>query len=220
MEISSHHAYIYEGTTHLFNALVADARERFGFLSEHNPDVHVEVFEKFGIDEARKLRSVAALKSSSGRGLFVLGTASITTEAQQALLKLFEEPQKGLVFVVLVPHGALISTLRSRMLPYPGEVAGGEEVPVTTFLAAGGTARSAEIAKLLKDDDGARERVRGFVDALEVQLYAHLQKASIKDKKAFTESLSDIARVRDYVGDRSASLKMLLEYLALALPKL
>ena len=47
----------------------------------------------------------------------------MTSEAQQALLKLFEEPQAGVIFVFLLPHGSLLPTLRSRMLEYPEKLA-------------------------------------------------------------------------------------------------
>ncbi len=75
-------------------------------------------FEQFGIDEARELIALAGLKNFN-EAVFLVGAASITGEAQQALLKLFEEPQQGTVFVLVVPHGVLLSTLRSRMLEYP-----------------------------------------------------------------------------------------------------
>src|SRR3990167_8910635 len=88
-----HHAYVYEGPLSQLPSLARDGRERFNFFADNNPDVHVREFEKFGIEDSRWLTGAAALRSSSGQALFVLGVASITSEAQQALLKLFEEPQ-------------------------------------------------------------------------------------------------------------------------------
>jgi hypothetical protein len=78
--------------------------------------------------------------------------------------------------------------------------------------------RSETITKLLKDEDGLRERVREFLNALEQILYASLAKA--KDKKEIAVALEDIAKVRSYANDRSPSMKMLLEHLALALPQI
>ena len=209
-----HHAYAYEGPQSALAALAEDARERFGFAAEHSPDAHVRGFEKFGIEESRWLIEAGALRASGGRALFVLGIAGITSEAQQALLKLFEEPQEGSVYVVLVPHGALLPTVRSRMLAYPALIeADAGTKDAAKFLALGGRERSDFIAKLLKDDDGARERVRDFVNALEAAL-----RAKTGDAKA-REALGDVAMARGYLQDRSPSLKMLLEHLALALPR-
>jgi hypothetical protein len=208
-----HHAYVYEGPQGALDALAEDARGRFGFGAEHSPDAHVRRFEKFGIDEGRWLVEAGALRSSGGRALFVLGIASITSEAQQALLKLLEEPQEGSMYVMLVPHGALLPTVRSRMLPYPALLeADAGTGDAAKFLSLGGKERSDFIARLLKDDEGAKERVRDLINALEAELYKR-----VADGRA-RRALGDIAMARDYLGDRSPSLKMLLEHLAVALP--
>lgn len=207
----THHAYAYEGSQALLEALAEDARGRFGFLAEHSPDVHVRRFEKFGIDESRWLTDTGALRSSGGRALFVLGIASMTSEAQQALLKLFEEPQEGSVYVVLVPHGTLVPTLRSRMLAYPERLEEEGTKDAKKFLSLSGKDRSDFVAKLLKDDEGIRERVRDFINALEAELYRNVGEPKVR------QGLQDISLVRGYLQDRSPSLKMLLEHLALAL---
>jgi hypothetical protein len=229
-----HHAYLYTGALSVLHSLAKDAEAQFQFAGEHNPDVQVHEFEKFGIDEARGLKTAASMRSLSGRALYIVGVSQITTEAQQALLKLFEEPQQGAIFVLLAPHGAIIPTLRSRMLAYPftpqqnvSQKVLGSASPqpdrfdhrfAGAFLSSSSKARSAEVTKLLKDEDGLRERVRDFLQALEHALYTALRKA--KDKKQLAEGLEDIAKVRSYTNDRSPSLKMLLEHLAMTLPTL
>ena len=209
-----HHAYLYEGSQSALEPLVDAACKEFSFERENNPDMHVLQFEKFGIDEARELRAQAALKTTSGHALFVVAIASTTSEAQQALLKLFEEPQAGVMFVVLAPHGMALPTLRSRMLAFDVTLTGFEKSPsAVNFLKSTGKARSDQIAALLKDDEGTKERVRDFLNDLEQQLSPY-----IKDARA-REGLADVAHVRSYLGDRSPSLKMLLEHLAVALPQ-
>lgn len=215
-----HHAYIYEGARALLPQLAADARTRFRFLDEHDPDVSVRQWEKFGIDDALALRQSATLKSLSGRGLFVIGISSITTEAQQSLLKLFEEPQKGIIFVVLLPHGIVLPTLRSRMLPYSGKIK--TDVVSTArakkFLSMQTKARSVQIGELLKDEEDQRERVRGFLHELEEEVHDAFLKHP--EQAGLRVALEDIAKVRLYLSDRSPALKMLLEHLALVLPQI
>jgi hypothetical protein len=197
-----HHALYIEGPLSLFKAYLEKLKPFFA-----------QEFEKFGIDDARALTERAQLKNVD-KVTFFIAVGAITSEAQQALLKLFEEPQLGTTFVLLAPHGTIIPTLRSRMLPYPNpiEVERGSS-EVKKFLKSSPKDRSAYIASLLKDDGGARERVRGFLNSLEFALLPY-----IKDKQV-QEALADIAKVRSYAGDRSPSLKMLLEHLALALPQ-
>lgn len=215
-----HHAYLYEGNLTILPKLASHARKLIGVETRgKDPDVHMMQFEKFGIDDARSLRVTASLRSVTGHVIFIIGAAAMTTEAQQALLKLFEEPQEGTVFVLLVPKGSILPTLRSRFMEYPAKLdSDASATEVKKFMAAPYKTRSAEITKLLKDEEGVRERARDFLDALEEFLYNQFWGS--KEQEEIKEGLEDIARVRSYVGDRSPSLKMLLEHLAATLPQL
>lgn len=209
-----HHAQYIEGPQSAFEDIKAALKP---FVARR--------YERFGIDEARELVAQASLKHESQT--FLLGIESITTEAQQALLKLFEEPQEGTNFVLLVPHGVLLPTLRSRMLEYAPDLASQKVLGSPSlsaqpdhfvqqgraFIKMGGKERSDYIAALLKDEDNTKERVREFVDSLERALHPKIGEPKVR------EALADIAMVRDYLRDRSPSLKMLLEHLALSLPQ-
>ncbi|MES2203366.1 MAG: hypothetical protein V4474_03540 [Patescibacteria group bacterium] len=195
-----HHAYYIEGAPAQYEEYKAALKPFWA-----------KKFERFGVDDARALITLASLKNLQETTYF-LAIVSITTEAQQALLKLLEEPQEGTTFVMLLPHGMLLPTVRSRMMAYPGQLEAQKTAGAGAFLKSTGKARSDLIAKMLKDDDDTKERVRAFVDALELELHK-----KVKDPAA-RKGLEDIAIVRDYLRDRSPSLKMLLEHLAMALP--
>jgi DNA polymerase III delta prime subunit len=212
----THHAYYIEGDLALFDAYTKEI-----------PHFVAQKYEKFGIDESRELQQRASLKVFNDTALFLIGASTLSSEAQQALLKLFEEPQQGVIFVFVVPHGTLLPTLRSRMLEFPRETVQKNslvESEETTrglfsgqsraFLKASPKERSDMIAKILKDEDDVKERVRSLLDGFEAELAKHIEKPAVH------AGLEDIAKVRSYVGDRSAALKMLLEHLAVALPKL
>lgn len=200
-----HHAYYIEGPLSLFES-----------YKEQIKPFSAQQFERFGIDDVRALIEEAGLKNFGGVTFFI-ATASLPTEAQQALLKLFEEPQPGTTFILLVPYGSVIPTLRSRMLPWPkvleAEQGNGE---AKKFLKSNNKDRSAYIAKLLKDENQVKEQVRELLDGLELELMQTLKKT--KGDKVFLDALQDITKVRSYVSDRSPSLKMLLEHLALSIP--
>ena len=204
MAVLTHHAYYIEGSAGEF--------EQYKKLIPH---FVAQKYERFGIDEARALTQLASLKNISGEAVFLLALGSITSEAQQALLKLFEEPQKGTTFILLLPHGLLLPTLRSRMLEYPKiQITNNKSQTISKFLIANQKERRDFITKLLKDEEGAKERVRDFVNALE----AECVKLNFAQKKEGRSALQDIATVRDYLGDKAPSMKMLLEHLALSLP--
>ena len=113
----THHAYYIEGSLQQFAAYVDQVRAAAG-LGAHDPNFVAQQYDTFGIDDARALQQLAQLKTTNGAALFFLAISSMTSEAQQALLKLFEEPQAGVVFVLLVPHGTLLPTLKSRCLAF------------------------------------------------------------------------------------------------------
>jgi hypothetical protein len=226
----THHAYFLEGETNLLREVSDDVRAR-EHIKANDPDFLERAYEKFGVEEAAELKTLASFRAAGAKSFFIIAISSITIEAQQALLKLLEEPRLGLTLVLVVPHGTLLPTLRSRMLEYPErlkftaqKVLGSASLQpdifaqqISTFLKAPSKVRSATITELLKDDEGTRERVRAFLNGLEVELHAKLVES--QGKKEFREALEDVARVRSYAGDRSPSFKMLLEHLALVLPK-
>ncbi|MEI6863888.1 MAG: hypothetical protein WCK46_00740 [Candidatus Adlerbacteria bacterium] len=223
--MNNHHAYLYEGPVSLLPQLAESACAQFNFQRENNPDVYVREWEKFGIDEARELTQQAAFKAASGKALFVLGLSSITSEAQHALLKLFEEPVQGTVFVVLVPHGALLATLRSRFLAYPEKLkaaAGSGEAK--EFLSWPYKKRSDWVTAFVKnDEENTRELARSFLNELEAVLYKSRRLEGVgtpteASGKEIREGLQDIAHFRDYLSDRAPSLKMILEHFAATLP--
>lgn len=199
----THHAYVYEGSLGEFDALKASLSP---YLAQK--------FDRFGVDDARELIALAALKPV-GEATFLVGFSSTTSEAQQALLKLLEEPQPGVSFLFLVPHGTLLPTVRSRMMVWEKQHDTGKvsRSSALSFLGASAKERSDMIVALLKDEEDVKERVRDLLDGLEQELSKNMQDPVVR------EGLEDIAKVRDYLRDRSPSLKMLLEHLALSLPK-
>lgn len=220
--MEQHHAYLYEGPLSVFEPLVADARARFanGALAD-SLSVYARVWDKFGIDESRELGSAASLRAVGGAQVFIVGVGSITAEAQQALLKLLEEPHAGVVFIFLVGHGALLPTLRSRFAAYPTALRAEESsrTDAAHFLSLPYKQRSDWIAAFLKDEEGVHERVRVFVQDLEEMLYTRLTMGT-QPSASLYEALESVTAIRPYLSDRAPSLKMILEHFAATLPKL
>lgn len=206
-----YHAYVIEGRED------AVLRELEDFFSAHsitlrgNPDYHVTLSEQFLIDDANKLVANAHLRSVGEKKIFVHSFGFITHEAQNALLKLFEEPPHGTHFFLIVPTASLLlPTVRSRMqvIKASKDTQVNDNAlskQVETFLHASKADRIA----LVKDISIDRTKAGRFLDELEHNYAAH-KKASVT-----LATLQTLYCAKNYIRDRGASPKILLEYLAL-----
>lgn len=172
--------------------------------------VHI-VSDSFGIDDARRLIEQAARRPIAAPvRSFVLCARTLTIEAQNALLKLFEDPPSTAAFYIVVPHeSALIATLRSR-LARTGE----GSLPPTdddarAFLSLTPAARLAEVAALQKKGDAERL----------TSLARQLARIAAKDDALPLGVRAEVAFAEAHIGMRGGSKKMLLEHLALTLPQ-
>lgn len=179
---------------------------------EQSIDVLHFVRDKFSIDDARELSVLAQQNPfAKEQRIFVIQTHDIAFEAQNALLKLLEEPPKHAVFYVVVPATAmLLPTLLSRLYALTSELLPEEKQNdnFTTFVKASYADRMALIAQKTKDKD--QEWIEDILRGCEETASSHLKGSSFL--------LRSIIFVRTYVRTKGASAKMLLEELALHLP--
>jgi DNA polymerase III delta prime subunit len=214
------HAFVIEADVEQgIEVAEAWARKELGMTLEQNPDISILRYGLFSVADARKVAEVVAGAPFVGEHKVVIIAASRAYhEAQNALLKIFEEPPEGTyLFLILPTLGGLLPTLRSRV-----QILAATAVPtaaaeiVRDFLAAGKEKRSAIIKKLAtgKDDEEKREH-REEAIMLVNGLEAALLHAGLEKHK---DTLADIAALRGHLYDRSAPVKMILEHLSLVIP--
>jgi DNA polymerase III delta prime subunit len=197
-------------------------QKELGMQGENNPDIIVLRYGLFSVIDARKVIDLASGGSFSGTTKVIIVSARRAYhEAQNALLKLFEEPPQGThLFLVLPTLGSLLSTLRSRVqLLTVGPRRSYSAKSAEEFMKASMEKRSTLIKKLSsgKDDEERREHrdeAIALVNGIEALAYA---KHSLGGETA--KLLADIAVLRGYLYDRSAPVRMILEHIVLVLPK-
>ena len=150
---------------------------------------------------------------------FVIQIDNITFEAQNSLLKLLEEPADYVHFLIVVPSAhLLLPTVKSRMsLIATGEtgMSGASDkiaLEAETFLKATVAKRLDYIKKLatdITDEKRSKQDVVDLLNAIESLVY---MKSGTRGNQ---RSLEAIEKARNYMNDRGASLKMLLEFVAL-----
>ncbi len=222
-----HHAFVIEAEAEEGIEIVRKwAAQELGMQVQGNPDIITLRHGLFSVEDARRVTEFAASAPFAGEfKVLIVSAYRAYHEAQNALLKLFEEPPEGTyLFLILPSLGGLLPTLRSRVhvlgsptaFPAPRQAE-----DAATFIKAGKEARSALIKKLAsgKDEEARRENreeVIRIVNGLEAAAYVALKESGGASVTAF---LSDIATVRGYLYDRSAPVRMILEHLSLVMPK-
>lgn len=224
-----HHAYLIEGE----RASALPELKKFLFdaklTKESSPDYHLFEFDVFLIEHAHDITSEQSMRGVEGnKKIFILAFNTMTSEAQNALLKTIEEPTEDTHFFFITrTKETLIPTLRSRMQIVSieseynkKELKAGEE-----FLKASLPERFALIEPLTKakkdDKSEAKEEARIFLVSLEKALYVHLSRAALdRPHLEVVRAVEDVIAASKYLSDRAPSLKLLLEHLALSVPQL
>ena len=232
-----HHAHIIEGgAVEFVPALLLAVRQYLGIVAQGNPNVMVMQCESFGVDEARSLKE-AQIQSAfgGGRKIFIIGTQSFTREAQNALLKTFEEPTPDTHFFIIVPRlNSILPTLKSRVimvgekktshLNFDSQNLGDQ---AEKFLDSSLAERFALIKKITvaskgltrhdsaeskKGEQVDRDKIRRLLDHVEHILYSRMK------GKPSEGIFRELFQAKTYLTDRGSSAKMLLEHLAIAIP--
>jgi DNA polymerase III delta prime subunit len=229
-----HHAYAVLGDREdvkkeLFVFLEKDLK----FPTKGNPDFWQGEFNVFKIGDSRALNDAHLNKPVKyDRKVFVIFADFITKDAQNSLLKIFEEPSAETTFFLVLPSAAgLISTLKSRMIIVRGENFLNPEVgprgsrdkagDAEEFLSAKVGKRLtmvAKIAKDIKDEKLTKNDAITFLKNIEKVI-----KESLKAKNAHNGrggsllAIEDIEKAISYANDESPSIKVILDHLAVTL---
>lgn len=220
-----HHAYVLEreveaGVAEAY-ALVAG---ELGLEVRANPDVITLRYGLLSVEDARQIITLVSQAPVQGDAkVLVIAAERMYHEAQNALLKVFEEPPPGTyLFLILPTLGGLLPTLRSRVQtlvdPAGGRTTQGIPEIATQFIKSTKEKRSALIKKLSsgKDEEerrACREEAIVLINGIERALCG-------QGLLAHMETLREIAVLRPYLYDRSAPVKQILEHLSLVVPKI
>ena len=233
-----HHAYLLEGIAEsILKELHEFLEEGLSFHIKGNPDFWHGAFDTFGIDDGRALKEMQSRRPVGERKIFIVQANFFTREAQNALLKVFEEPTPNTHFFIITQNTAsLLPTLRSRLAVISNisrsdlyKYKGQTFIFAEGFLTATGAARIEMLKKMIEAKD--KNTAISFLNSLEEALYNNDGRAtsvktlygndgfygrrtSVKGVFVFEE----IWKARSYLNDRAPSVKMILEHIALTVP--
>lgn len=213
----NHHAILIEGNPSTFLDVVKSELVESGVVLANNPDIIFLSFEKFGIGESRQIIEMSlGAPISSEKKTIVFSFESITNDAQNALLKIFEDPSPSLKFIISTyTANGLLPTLRSRLAIYKNEKET-ETVNVDSFIKMSTGDKMKEVEKMVKDykDSGNKQEIKQFLLGIHHLLEGRIKKG---EKGHNLSALKMTAKALDYLDDKSASVKILLESVVLVL---
>lgn len=208
--LNTHHAILVEGGQAEALGLIKSSLAEVGLQVDGNPDIFFLSYEKFGIEDARSIIEVsfgAPLRDE--KKIIIFSFDSITADAQNALLKIFEDPTPHLKFV-LSTHTAsgLLDTFRSRLIVCEGSRAEDnsylEDASRFIAMSLGEKIKEGEKWQKLTKEGGGKSALRRFLLAVRQCLIEKKGKEGLQTLQALDQSLL-------YLDDKSASVKMLLD---------
>ncbi len=233
-----HHAYLIEGDFETRKEEVFGFLKSLGVEPKGNPNVFCKNFESFSIDDSRLIKELQIETPAEGEHkFFILGVGSFPTEAQNALLKVFEEPASGVHFFLITPSSHfLLDTLRSRLSLFktPSLISplsrgekrspplldkGGGQGGGFEFIKLAKPARLKFIEKMIKEAGENKNELKEKANELLNGLESVFFKQDPKRLGELDFEIKEILKCRKYLNDKGASAKMLLEHLAIILPE-
>jgi len=241
-----HHAYLIEGKKEINLPLVLELLNELKINISNNPDFYHLELDSFKMKDGEFLKSLTSNKSFSdkegSKKIFIISANSFLLEAQNSLLKVFEEPIEDTHFFVLTPSvSVFIPTLLSRFYVIREDIDEQSiNKEVDNFLKSSKFQRIEFLKVLLKgpnrddededeDDneveeilvDSPKSKALKFLDSLELALHKNLYKKSTSntDSKNIKSIFEQIFKVRKYLRQPGSSAKSLMESVALSIPE-
>ena len=206
MPRSLHHANLLIGGSEEAESYVRLFCDDCGVRVANNPDLFAFRVSTFGIDEARELKILAARKALTTKKIFLVVAERLTREAQNALLKTFEDPFPDTFFFLRTREEALIEpTLLSRMQ--------------AIHLSSDSKSQSTDAQKFLSLP--IKDRLlfaKKFVDEEKsVPVFLDDLLLLLRQQKKARVVLESVYNIRRLAGDSLAAPRLVMEHLSLVL---
>jgi DNA polymerase III delta prime subunit len=208
-----HHGYLIVGEREMSRQSLFDFLEQeLNVVTVANPDFSFFDFNTLSIDEARDLATMQERRgfeneAGSSKKFFVVSTNIITDEAQNALLKVFEEPTVGTHFFILASQNTFLPTFLSRLVVIQTT----DTQEASNILKQSLPERLAIVTKLagdISDEKKVKQDAIALVNQIESELFENGVENNV-------HALRECQFARNALFSRGAMVKMILENLML-----
>lgn len=219
-----HHAYCILGnSTDVVSELEKFLKKELNFSIINNPDFWYGEYDVMKIKDGREIIDLHQNRPTTGdKKIFVVSANFITEDAQNSMLKLFEEPRGDTHFFLILPTlDNIIPTLKSRLMVIETVISSSknDDLKINDFLKMIVGKRMnivKEIYESMKDEEKSKIEIIKFINSIEKEVKNKIPVSKITNDNI--KIFENLEKVRVYAGEQSPSLKMLLEHIALTLP--
>jgi DNA polymerase III delta prime subunit len=218
-----HHAYCILGNAEdVVTGLKKLFLKELNFSVTNNPDFWYGEFDVMDIEDGRAIKILHQNRPTTGdKKIFIVSANFITEKAQNAMLKLFEEPRGDTHFFLVLPSlNNIIPTFKSRLYIIDTIETNNSIINSKEFLNMSIGERMEAVKKIcgsVSDEEESKIEIIKFINSLEIELKKKIN--FLQTNKQEVKMFEDIEMIRQYAGEQSPSLKMLLEHVSLILPK-
>ena len=220
-----YHSYIIEGDPENLPLMLLEFLKERGDIEMGNKDVLCEQYDSFTIDDSSRIKEWHSEKGiTEKKKICIIGTKFINREAERTLLKIIEEPARNTHFFIIVPNASiLLDTIRSRA--HIVKILADKNILPTKsakdFITSSSKDRIELVGSLIKEykdnenSGNLRYRATELINELEKSIYTKWKNDKTNLKLQFI--LNELTKSRDYLSTPGASVKMILEHIALVL---
>ncbi len=220
-----YHSYLVEGNSDNTAALLKDFLIERKIVTLKDPDFFYQKYESLTIQNSREIKDWHSKLPAKehGKKVCLIETNFINREAEQALLKIIEEPGLNTHFFIVTPNISILQeTIKSRTHSIKYQDEQNKEIKEIALKIIKSPLKLkleivADLVKKNKSDDSSGPLRRFAIDLLnEIEKIIYLDfKKTPQDNNIFI--LEEIAKNKKYLNLSGASVKMILEHIALIL---
>lgn len=213
-----YHSYVVSGddkTTEYIKDFLIYRKE----IEDNSPDLFVYSAATLNISSSSDINFWQNNKpSGSNKKICIINTKFINKDAEQTLLKMIEEPKENTHFFIITPnHKILSKTILSRV--HVVDLKENQNTnKIEKFIKLNKKERIDFVTSFIndfKDSDGSgelRDAAILFINEIEKIIYNKWKNDLKKDSQFILEELQ---KCKGYLNTPGASVKMILEYIAL-----
>lgn len=221
-----YHSYVIESNPNVKTIKeIIDFLEHRNKINKNSPDIFYKIYESFSMEDSYFIKEWhSRLGIGSLSKVCIIAAKTINREAEQTLLKMIEEPAPNTYFFIIIPDSSiLLDTILSRVHIIKIGADMDKEIieDVNLFLKSNYKDRFDQISKIIKENKNEessaslRYYANQFISEIENIYYVKF-KEDLNNKNNI-EILSQLEKSKSYLSTSGASVKMILENLALVI---